>query len=104
MEEARKEMRKAQIAQKEAQYDMRRAHEEQAKGEVLREVFRSQLQRDGLISDPNNYSLQLSSEKMTVNGKEQSTEIRQKYLELYEARSGRNLSKNGNFSISENNN
>lgn len=104
MEEARKEMRRAQSDQNKAQQEMRRAQAEQAKGESFREAFKTELQRDGLISDPNNYSVKLSSDKLTVNGKEQSEKMRQKYLDFYRIHTGVTLGKNSTILITENNN
>jgi bla regulator protein blaR1 len=40
---------------------------------------------DYLITDPDNYSIELSSKKLKVNGKKQPENMLKKYLDLYEA-------------------
>lgn len=114
MEETRREMRRAQqeqqIAQTEARRrqaeamrDMQRAREEQARSNSLGSSFKTELRKDGLISDPENYSFKLSPDSLIVNGKKQSDEMHAKYLDLYGKITGRSLGNNDNFQMSESN-
>jgi hypothetical protein len=49
----------------------------------------SELLRDGLIEDPNNFSFELTDKKLKVNGKRQAKHLFEKYKELYESISGK---------------
>ena len=53
-----------------------------------------QLQKDGLIQDKDNFQLRLTPGMLTVNGKEQSAKLRDKYLKLHAEAGGRALSGN----------
>lgn len=114
LEESRQEMRRAQQEQRiamedarkhqaEAMYEMRRAQEEQARTGSVSSAFKNEMQNDGLISDPGNYSFKLSGDKLIVNGKKQSADLHAKYLDLYRKITGHSLNKNDNFQISESN-
>lgn len=53
------------------------------------ELLLAELQRDYLVTDPNNYSFELSSSRLKVNGKKQPANMLRKYLNLYEESNGR---------------
>ena len=63
-----------------------------------------QLRSDGLIGDTKNFSMKLSAKSLSVDGKKQSDELHQKYLKLYEQRSGgkNKLSGDNSFMINAN--
>ncbi len=71
--------------------------------EPVSSAFKAELRRDGLVTDPENYSFHLSAKKMTVNGKKQPEEIHQKYLKIYSERTGHDIGKSGSVNISESN-
>ncbi|UYZ63220.1 M56 family metallopeptidase [Hymenobacter weizhouensis] len=56
-------------------------------------VLTRQLRQDGLITDEENFQFSLSPVQMTVNGKKQPTATRDKYLRLWESKSGSKLTK-----------
>ena len=58
------------------------------------EVLTDQLQKDGLIQDKDNFQLRLTLTSLTVDGKEQPAQLRDKYLKLHAEASGRTLSGN----------
>ncbi|MFN0014662.1 MAG: M56 family metallopeptidase [Saprospiraceae bacterium] len=112
----RKAMREAQRAVeqygKARQEAMERAQELQgARAEMLDRVrdnqvsvFRGKIQstndylrdallRDGLISDPDKYSMEFTGKYLRVNGKKQPDEVHERYLELYHAKTGKTLDK-----------
>jgi bla regulator protein BlaR1 len=60
----------------------------------LNEGLIDQLQKDGLIKDKDNFQVRLTPNSMTVNGKDQSAKVRDKYLKLYAEANGRSLSGN----------
>ena len=55
-----------------------------------RAFWRDQLRKDGILTEsgPTGYSMKLSNKELEVNGKKQSDELHQKYLEIYNQRSG----------------
>lgn len=77
--------------------------DEQAKTTNFGKELKAQLQRDGLINDPSNFQFQLSNKELKVNGQKQSDELHRKYLEFYQAKTGKDFGKNGNFFWTENN-
>ena len=76
---------------------------EQAKSQSMGKSLKKQLMKDGLISDPGNFTFELSSKELKVNGVKQSDALHRKYVELYQAQSGKSLGKNGNFMWTESN-
>ena len=61
-----------------------------------------EMQKDGLIKDPDHYQVQLTARSLVINGKEQSPKILQKYLKLYEASTGRKLGATNAMMITRN--
>lgn len=53
------------------------------------EVLVGELHRDYLITDPNNYSVEITAKKLKVNGKKQPENMLKKYLNLYNAHHGK---------------
>lgn len=76
---------------------------EQAKSQSMGKSLKKQLLKDGLISDPGNFTFELSSKELKVNGTKQPDAMHRKYMELYQAQSGKSLGKNGNFMWTESN-
>ncbi|MDB5236725.1 MAG: hypothetical protein JWR44_3718 [Hymenobacter sp.] len=62
----------------------------------------TEMVKDGLIKDRENFQFSLSARKLTVNGKEQSAKLLQKYLKLYETSTGRKMSATGAMTVSRN--
>ncbi len=60
----------------------------QAKSKAVEETLRSELLKDGLISNPKNFSLQVDDKELKVNKKKQSEAMRQKYMELIQGLNG----------------
>lgn len=54
----------------------------EAQNKVLQEKLKRELLRDGLITNPNSFSMSIDSKTMKVNKKKQSEEMRRKYEEL----------------------
>ena len=50
-----------------------------------------QMQKDGLLRDPDHYQIKLMPRALVIDGREQSPKVFQKYLKLYESNSGRKL-------------
>ena len=50
-----------------------------------------QMQKDGLLKDPDHYQIKLTPRALVIDGREQSPKVFQKYLKLYESNSGRKL-------------
>jgi len=69
--------------------------------ENFSQAMRRELQNDGLLPDPKNYSLQLNAKELVVNGKKQPSALHRKYLELYQAKTGQELGPDGNINIVE---
>lgn len=76
---------------------------EQSKADAFAKQLKAELRKDGLISDPANFQFQLSAKELKVNGKKQSDQLHQKYLELYRAKTGKEMGKNDNMIWSESN-
>lgn len=68
------------------------------------ETIIAELQRDGLIDDPDNFSFSLSVNKLKVNRKKQSKAMLEKYLKLYEKLTGSTMQGKSKYQISKNNN
>lgn len=61
------------------------------------EVFESKLADLGLINKGESFKIELSQEKLKVNGKKQPDSLRNEFLQLYKKTKGKALSKNGKF-------
>lgn len=73
---------------------------------AMQERLKSELLRDGLISDPNNFSLKINAKELKVNKKKQSEEMRRKYEEIIKNNAGMKLDGddwNFNFNFSGDN-
>jgi len=110
LEEARRALEKAGKARREAMQEMAE-EQRRARAELDRELrqqhrnyeyrnnqstseyIKNNLLRDKLISDPDNFSMELSGKALRVNGKKQSSEMHQRYLELYRGKTGKSLDK-----------
>lgn len=121
LEEARENLqetfREQQLIQREIQEARQRALLDRMRAEKERqgafkverydnftEAIRTQLLRDKLIADPENFSFELSAKKMKADGKEQPDEVRQRYVELYQKIKNKELSKSDKVQIRVNNN
>ncbi|MGY3088906.1 bla regulator protein BlaR1 [Hymenobacter sp. UYAg731] len=62
----------------------------------------SQMQKDGLLKDPDHYQIKLTARALVIDGKEQSAKVFQKYLKLYESNTGRKLTGNNAMVITRN--
>ncbi len=69
----------------------------------FQQAMKIELMREKLISDPNDYSFELSPKSLKINGKKQSDEIHQKYMNLYERVAGKKMDKGGNYTVEEHN-
>lgn len=121
MEQARKELEKARTTQREALAQSReaqakareearvarqmqlRAEQERRGAESTSKALKEALMADKLISDPNNFSFELSGKELRVDGKKLSDEQHKKYLELYRRRTGKELGKKDSIRIEEEN-
>lgn len=111
-EEWQKEMKDWQKDQGKWQLEQEKWAAEQEKWHAQQEAWsqhssdfqraiKDQLLRDKLVSDPKNYSFKLNSESLKIDGKKQSSEVHQQYLELYQSRSGNKMEKGDNYTIEE---
>ncbi|RPD50243.1 hypothetical protein DNI29_05450 [Hymenobacter sediminis] len=66
-------------------------------GSVSEDALRRELRKDGLVKDTDNFQFSLNANTLTVNGKKQSTALRNKYLQLVEKQTGRKLGPNSSF-------
>jgi len=76
----------------------------EAKSKAAQELIKQELLRDGLISNPDNFSLHLSAKELKVNKKKQSEATRQKYEELLKSALGKGFEGenwNYNFNFNE---
>lgn len=71
----------------------------EAKNKAAQELLKAELLRDGLISDPENFSFTINAKEMKVNKKKQSEELRKKYAELLAGATGMKLKDDFNFSF-----
>lgn len=96
-----KEQQKWARDQKKWEKEQQKWQEEQrvweAKNKAFQERLKTELLKDGLITDPENFSMQLNSKEMKVNKKVQSEEMRRKYLELMESATGNKLKDGGSY-------
>ena len=58
------------------------------------EALLDQMQKDGLLKDPNHYQIKLTARSLVIDGKEQPSKVFQKYLKLHESNIGRPLTGN----------
>ena len=70
-------------------------------GGGFQQEVKAELLRENLISDPKDFSFQLNFKSLKINGKKQSDEIHQKYLNMYERYSGNKMEKGGNYTVEE---
>ncbi|MGO8609326.1 hypothetical protein ACC848_40905, partial [Rhizobium johnstonii] len=75
------------------------AEKRRREGEETEEALRRELRKDGLIKDEGNFQFSLNATTLTVNGKKQSSSLRDKYLRLVEKQTGRKLTANNSFVI-----
>ena len=61
-----------------------------------------QMQRDGLLKNPDHYQIKLTARALVIDGKEQPAKMFQKYRKLYDSTSGRPLSGNNAMVITRN--
>lgn len=73
------------------------------RAESASSVLKNALIRDNVITDPNNFSFELSGKSLRVNGKKQPEEVHKKYLELYRQRTGKELGKKDSIRVEEEN-
>ncbi|MFK7808139.1 MAG: M56 family metallopeptidase [Saprospiraceae bacterium] len=57
----------------------------------IKNILLDEMIRDGLVTDKDDYSFELTKKRLKVNGKKQSKEISKKYLKLYERNSGKEM-------------
>jgi len=62
----------------------------EVKSNATQDRLKRELLRDGLIQDPENFSLKLNSKVLKINNKKQSEAMRRKYEELVRSVSGIN--------------
>ncbi|SNC75006.1 Signal transducer regulating beta-lactamase production, contains metallopeptidase domain [Hymenobacter gelipurpurascens] len=81
--------------------EMRRVDSEKRRreSEETEAVLRRELRKDGLVKDDANFQFSLNATTLTVNGKKQSSALRDKYLRLVEKQTGRKLTANNTFAI-----
>lgn len=58
-----------------------------------------QLQADGLIEDAGNYNLKLNNKRMKVNGKTMPAATHERYMDLYEERTGETFSERTSINV-----
>ena len=91
MEKDRKVMEKQQKVMLKEHQKMEVEHRVlEAKSNATQERLKRELLRDGLIQDPENFSLKLNSKVLKINNKKQSEAMRRKYEELVRSVSGIN--------------
>jgi bla regulator protein blaR1 len=67
--------------------------------EAFSRALLAELKRDYLVTNPNDYEVELTGKKLKVNGKKQPANLHRKYLDLYERYHGEPLSEKGVFEI-----
>ena len=65
----------------------------------LSRAFLEALKKDGLVTDTKEFSYSLSKKKFKVNGKKQSNEIHEKYLNLYSTLNGKPMGDNDGYEV-----
>lgn len=117
MEQARQEIRQSQEQLRRTEREMRRSGEEARRAERAAQqasvehrrsegfsaAMKTELQRDGLLPDPHNYSVQLNHKELVVNGQKQSGALHRKYLEIYQAKTGQAVGPTVRINIVESN-
>lgn len=102
MQRAQAEMVRSQIEMQQNQGNMERARAEANRSNNFGTTMKNELKRDGLLPDPNHYSVQLNNQELIVNGKKQSDDLHRKYLDIYRQKTGQELGTSGNVNIVEN--
>ncbi|MBF9219950.1 M56 family metallopeptidase [Hymenobacter ruricola] len=69
---------------------------------VNEEVLVSELLKDGLIKDRNNFQFRLTARELVVDGKTQPQKVLDKYVKLYEKNSGRKMTATSSVSVGRN--
>ncbi|WP_054411457.1 M56 family metallopeptidase [Hymenobacter sp. DG25A] len=93
--EADRLRREADRLQREADRNSRTANDDSRQ-------LTDELLKDGLISSSRNYTFDLTTKALTVNGKKQSEKMRQKYAKMYAERNGRPLTSTSHWRSEEN--
>ncbi|GAB3576886.1 M56 family metallopeptidase [Hymenobacter daeguensis] len=96
--QADRDRQRAERDRERAERDRERAERRQQQHDALID----QLQKDGLITDRDNFEYRLTAKSLTVNGKVQSARLHQKYLKLFEADRGHKMSDTGAMVITRN--
>lgn len=68
----------------------------------LQQNFQSEMLADGLIKDAKKYKIEITKEKLIVDGQKQSTAIHKKYLELYKSSTGNELEGSSRIVLNKN--
>jgi bla regulator protein blaR1 len=63
----------------------------QQKANAVKDALKSELLKDGLISNPEEFSLEVNDKELKVNKKKQSEAMRQKYMELLQGLNGADI-------------
>ncbi|MBL7825735.1 MAG: M56 family metallopeptidase [Saprospiraceae bacterium] len=96
-----KEQKKWEKEQKKWEKEQKKWEAEQrafeAKHKAMEEVLKKELLKDGLITDPNDFSMKINDKEMKVNKKKLSEEMRQKYIKIMEEMTGQKLNGKGSF-------
>lgn len=82
--------------------DFKEIQENEFKGQRLETTIQNELINDDIIKGKDDLrSFRLSAKKLIINGEKQSTELRDKYLKIYEDLSGEELTGNAQVIIEE---
>ncbi|WP_165370475.1 M56 family metallopeptidase [Hymenobacter persicinus] len=102
----REEERRSREEERRDREDERREREEERRrdNEETQAALVRELRADGLISDSDNYQFSVNTQDLVVNGKKQSAALRDKYLKLIEAETGRKLTAGNTYGITRNTN
>jgi hypothetical protein len=60
----------------------------EAKNQAMQDMLKKELLQDGLIKDPEHFSLKLNATELKINKQKQSEAMHKKYLELIEGATG----------------
>ncbi|KAA9338349.1 M48 family metalloprotease [Hymenobacter busanensis] len=101
--EAERREEAARAREERAREREERAREREERNREVEEKLVGELRRDGLITDTNNFTFQLTSSRLTVNGKEQPEAMLRKYLGIYKELNERDLNAGGSMTITRNN-
>ena len=115
-EEMRQQLREAHQQHREVQVrlreDARRLHEDAERArrsaqhrhdyENKMAILKNELVQDGLLEQGEPFSFSLDDKKLKVNGKKQSKEMHEKYLDWYKELHGLSIDGNFNIQINEN--